>query len=142
MSTVSITRLRVRSWKFLPQFLFHAMRSARQVQQARGVQAATLLKEDWRTYWTRTIWADEAAMKQFMITGNHRTAMPKLLNICDEASVARWSQDDSTLPAWDEVHRRMAREGRPSKVNHPSAAQRAFQIPAIRAQPLSEMTLK
>jgi hypothetical protein len=142
MPTVSITRLRVRSWRFLPQFLFHAMRSAWQVKKASGVQAATLLRVDWRTYWTRTIWTDAAAMKKFMISGNHRVAMPKLLTICDEASVARWTQDDSTLPSWDEVHRRMQHEGRPSKVNYPSAAQRSFQIQAPPVHPFSEVTLK
>ena len=142
MSTVSITRLRVRSWQFLPQFLLHAMRSAWQVKKASGVQSATIMKEDWRTYWTRTIWTDEAMMKKFMISGNHRIAMPKLMSICDEASVARWHQNDSTIPSWDEAHKRMQHEGRASKVNNPSAAQNAFHIPAPRIGRFSETALK
>jgi len=142
MPTVSVTRLRVRSWRFLPQFLFHAARSAWQVRKASGVQSATLLREDWRTYWTRTIWTDEAAIRRFMISGNHRVAMPTLLYICDEASVGRWNQDDSTLPSWVEVHRRMQQEGRPSKVNNPTPAQKAFQIPAPPVRPFAEITLK
>jgi hypothetical protein len=142
MWTISITRLRVRSWKFLAVFLFHALRSSWQVRKARGVQSATLLKEDWRTYWTRTIWTDEASMKKFMISGNHRLAMPKLLEICDEASVGRWNQDDAIAPNWDEVHRRMQHEGRPSKVSCPSAAHAVFRIPAPRVRPFSEITLK
>ena len=142
MSTVSVTRLRVRSWKFLPQFLFHTIRSAWQVKKASGAQSATLLRQDWRTYWTRTIWTDEAAMKKFMISGYHRLAMPTLMNICDEASVGRWNQDDSSPPSWDEVHRRMQHEGRQSKVNNPTAAQTAFQIPAPPVRPSSEITLK
>ena len=142
MSTVSVTRLRVRSWKFLPQFLFHTIRSAWQVKKASGAQSATLLRQDWRTYWTRTIWTDEAAMRKFMISGNHRVAMPTLLYICDEASVGRWDQHDSTRPSWDEVHRRMQQEGRPSKVKHPSAAHMAFQIPVPQVRPLSQITLK
>jgi hypothetical protein len=142
MSTVSVTRLRVRSWRFLPLFFFHAVRSAWQVRKASGVQSATLLREDWRTYWTRTIWTDEAAMRKFMISGNHRVAMPTLLYICDEASVGRWDQHDSTRPSWDEVHRRMQQEGRPSKVNNPTAAQKAFQIPAPPVHPFAEVTLK
>ena len=142
MPTVSVTRLRVRSWRFLPRFLFHAMRSAQQVKKANGIQSATLLKEDWRTYWTRTIWTDEAAMKKFMISGNHRLAMPTLLHICDEASVGRWTQEDSTPPSWDEVHRRMQQEGRPSKVNNPTAAQKAFQIPGPPVPPYTETAVK
>lgn len=142
MSTVSITRLRVRSWRFLPVFLLHTVLSAWQVRKARGVQSATLLKDDWRTYWTRTIWTDEAAMRRFMISGNHRRAMPRLLDTCDEASVGRWNQDDATPPTWDEVHRRMQHEGRPSKVNNPSAAQAAFQFPTPQVRRFSQIALK
>src|ERR1700730_8284212 len=114
MSTVSITRLRVRAWRFLPAFLFRTILSAWQARKATGIQSATLLKDNWRTYWTRTVWTDEAAMKKFMVSGNHRRAMPKLLEFCDEASVGRWDHDDVTPPIWDEVHRRMQHEGRPS----------------------------
>jgi hypothetical protein len=126
----------------VPVFLFHSVRSVWQVKRADGVQSAALLKADWRTYWTRTIWADEAAMKKFMISGNHRLAMPKLMDICDEASVARWTQDDLTPPPWDEVHRRMQCEGRTSKVNHPSVAQTAFQIPPPQLKPFSEIIIR
>jgi hypothetical protein len=142
MWVVSITRLRVRSWRFLPAFLFHAILSAWQARKAQGIQSATLLKDNWRTYWTRSVWNDEAAMKRFMASGNHRRAMPKLLELCDEACVGRWNQDDATPPIWDEVHRRMQLEGRRSKVKHPSAAQLAFQIPAPSRPPYSEVTLK
>jgi hypothetical protein len=48
---------------------------------------------------------------------------------CDEASVARWTQDSAELPNWQEAHRRMQAEGRPSKVSFPSAAHQQFQIP-------------
>jgi hypothetical protein len=70
-------------------------------------------------------------MKAFMVSGVHRTVMPKLLNWCDEASVARWTQDSDQLPTWDDVHLRMQRDGRSSRVNHPSEAHRRFQIPAL-----------
>ena len=142
MSAVSITRLRVRSWRFLPGFLFHTILSAWQARTATGIQAATLLKDDWRTYWTRTVWTDQAAMKKFMASGSHRRAMPKLLEFCDEASVGRWEQEDVALPSWSEVHRRMQHEGRRSKVNHPSAAQAAFQIPVPQVGLFSQITLK
>jgi hypothetical protein len=81
-------------------------------------------------------------MKMFMVSGNHRRAMPKLLEFCDEASVGRWHQDDITPPIWDEVHRRMQHEGRPSKVKHPSAAHAAFHIPAPQVRPFSQISLK
>jgi hypothetical protein len=142
MAAVSITRLRVRSWQYLPAFLFHAILSAWQARKTAGIQSATLLRENWRTYWTRTVWSDEEAMKMFMVCGNHRRAMPKLMDFCDEASVGRWNQNDNTPPIWDEVHRRMQHEGRPSKVKHPSAAHVAFQIPVPRVRSFSQITLR
>ena len=54
----------------------------------------------------------------------HGPAMRKLLEWCDEAALVHWTQEDEELPTWTEAHRRMLREGRPSKVNHPSEAQK------------------
>jgi hypothetical protein len=71
-------------------------------------------------------------MRAFMTAGAHRAAMPKLLEWCDEAAVAHWTQDCDQEPAWEEAHRRMRREGRASKVNHPSEAHRLFDVPAPR----------
>jgi hypothetical protein len=73
---------------------------------------------------------DEPSMKSFMLSGAHRRAMPKLRNWCDEASVVHWTQPDSNLPSWGEAMDRMVREGRTSKVDHPSPAQTSGQIPA------------
>jgi len=142
MSVVSITRLRVRSWSLLPVFFFHAFLSVWQARKAAGLLAATLLKDKWRTYWTCTIWTDEAAMKAFMVSGSHRKAMPELLELCDEASVARWTQEGADLPPWTEVHRRMQQDGRPSKVNHPSAAHSRYEIPSPRVLRYLDIRLK
>jgi len=67
-----------------------------------------------------------------MVRGAHARAMPKLREWCDEASVAQWHQSEFALPHWDEAHRRMLEVGRRSKVNHPSPAQIAFEIPRPR----------
>ncbi len=68
----------------------------------------------------------------------HGPAMRKLLEWCDEAAVAHWIQDGADLPSWVEAHQRIQREGRRSKVNHPSAAQTAYDIPA----PISKRDLR
>jgi hypothetical protein len=88
-----------------------------------------LLREANNTYWTLTAWQDEAAMRAFMMATPHRHAMGKLAEWCDEASVVHWNQETADLPNWQEAHRRIAAEGRPSRVRHPSAAHQAFQIP-------------
>jgi hypothetical protein len=68
-------------------------------------------------------------MRDFMTSGAHRRAMPKLLDWCDEASIGHWHQETSDLPDWEEAHRRMVIDGRTSKVRHPSADQQARRIP-------------
>jgi hypothetical protein len=129
MPLVSITRLRVRSWRFLPLFFIQALRSGRQAAKADGNLAARLLRERRNTFWTMTGWSSEAAMKTFMHAGVHGPAMRKLREWCDEASVVHWMQESNELPSWVEAHRRMQQEGRRSKVNHPSPAHTAYEIP-------------
>jgi hypothetical protein len=92
------------------------------------------------TFWTRTLWRDESTMRAFMLAGAHRRIMPRLLQWCDEAAVAHWVQDSPEPPSWQDAHRRLKEEGRASRVNHPSAAQLAFQIPPPNAS--RELKLK
>src|SRR5260370_18460992 len=40
-----------------------------------------------RSFWTRTLWKDQQAMRTFMTSGFHRRVMPKLLIWCDEAAL-------------------------------------------------------
>ncbi|MDJ0275454.1 DUF3291 domain-containing protein [Sphingomonas sp. 2R-10] len=117
---VSITRLRVRAIRFLPAFLIETWQSARQVRRAEGYLGGRMLADRRQTYWTMTAWTDAAAMRAYMTVGPHRRAMPKLMNWCDQASVAHWVQDDATLPDWNEADRRMRSEGRASKVHRPA----------------------
>jgi hypothetical protein len=128
MPFVSITRLRVRSFRYLPVFLIGAFRSARQAKNAPGNLAVSLLSDSNFTFWTRTLWSNERSMRAFMLVGAHRRIMPRLLQWCDEAAVAHWLQDSLEPPSWQDVHRRLQQEGRASKVDHPSAAQLRFEI--------------
>jgi heme-degrading monooxygenase HmoA len=127
---ISVTRLRVRAFWFLPGFIYYALRSAKQAKGSPGNLGVNLLRDAHNTFWTATAWQDEAAMRAFMMATPHRSAMGKLAEWCDEASVVHWTQETAELPAWDEAHRRLVAEGRASRVRHPSAAHQAFQIPA------------
>lgn len=142
MAFVSITRLRVRSWRFLPAFLLQALRSALQAKAAVGNLAVSVLRDTRSTFWTRTVWLDESAMRSFMLSGVHRRVMPSLLAWCDEASVVHWVQESLQLPSWAEAHQRMERDGRPSKVKYPSAAHRAYKIPLPNVRPRQEIRFK
>ncbi len=130
MAFISVTRLRVRSLRYLLQFVWHALKSARQAERASGFLGGRLLREAKNTFWTMTAWEDETAMRAYRSAGAHRGVMPKLLDWCDAASVVHWSQESLELPDWQEAHQRMVKEGRPSKVNHPSPAQVANRIAA------------
>ena len=132
MPFVSITRLRVRSWRYLPGFLWRTMLSARQARAATGNLGMSLLRDANSVFWTRTVWTDQAAMRAFMMAGSHRKTMPRLLEWCDEASLVDWLQDSAEAPPWPEAHRRLVENGRRSRVNHPSQAQQRYEIPAPR----------
>jgi hypothetical protein len=121
MVFVSITRLRIRSWRFMPAFIIDTFKTLAQTRRAEGFLSGSLLADRKFTFWTMTLWSDQASMKRYMTSGSHLKAMPKLLGWCDEASVVHWTQEDGTAPDWQEADRRMRGEGRPSKVRHPNA---------------------
>ena len=120
MIFVSLTRLRVRSIRYLPLFAMHTLLSLRQVKKAPGFREGKLLPDRSWTFWTMTAWKDRESMRGYMTAGAHKRAMPHLMHWCDEASVAHWEQEESALPSWEEADRRMRETGRTSKVNHPS----------------------
>jgi heme-degrading monooxygenase HmoA len=120
MPHISLTRLRIRSIRFLPFFAIHTTRSIAQVRKAPGFHGGRLLPDrDW-TFWTLTAWDNRDAMLRYITTGDHKAAMPHLMHWCDQASVAHWEQSSSTLPTWEEANRHMRASGRPSKLHHPS----------------------
>jgi hypothetical protein len=132
MIHVSLTRLRVRSIRFMPGFFLYTVRSMRQVRKAAGFQNGALLPDRHRVFWTMTAWDSQESMRAYMLSGAHKQAMPKLLDWCDEASVAHWTQAETELPPWEEADRRMRETGRVSKVRHPSQQQAGMDYAALR----------
>jgi len=141
MAFISVTRLRVRSPGYLLQFVWESLKSARQAERSSGFLGGRLLRNAKNAFWTVTAWKDETAMNAYRTGGAHRSGMPKLLKWCDEAAVVHWNQEFSGLPSWQEAHRRMVKEGRPSKVNYPSSAQASNHIPVPEPSRI-ERTLK
>ena len=141
MPLISVTRLRVRSFRYLPGFLWDTFQSVRQVQRSPGFLGGRLLVNSGYVFWTMTAWQDEAAMNAYRTSGAHRQAMPKLLNWCDEAAVAHWTQESAEIPEWQQTHQHMSERGRLSKVNHPSTAQASQKIPAPQPSRIAQ-TLK
>jgi len=128
MPFVSLTRLRVRSFRFAPAFALRTFQSALQARGAPGNLHVRVLRDTRLTFWTLTSWESEAAMRTFMLRGAHRKAMHSLLEWCDEAALAHWIEGRDELPDWSDGPRLLTERGRTSKVKHPSPAQIAFQI--------------
>jgi hypothetical protein len=139
MIFVSLTRLRVRSIRFLPLFAFYTFGALEQVKKAPGFQKGALLTDRSWTFWTMTAWDTQENMRRFMTTGAHKKAMTGLLHWCDEASVAHWTQPEATLPSWTEADKRMREVGRISKVRHPSPQHATLTYRAPRTTATSEI---
>jgi hypothetical protein len=141
MVFISITRLRLRSAFYLLPFLIHATRSTNQlVKSSKFLKGKTLLDKH-LTFWTMTLWKDEAEMSAYRNTDAHKKAMPKLQHWCDEASIVHWQQEDENFPEWQTAYERMLQEGRISKVKHPSPAHAGLQIPPPRYPSKTERIL-
>jgi hypothetical protein len=124
MAVISVTRLRLRSTRYLLPFLWYALRSNVQARRADG-NLGVGLRSNKTANWTMTLWRDEKALRDFMLHGPHRTAMTRLPLWCDEASLVRWHTEDTTLPSWETAEQRLAAEGRLSAVKFPSPAHAA-----------------
>ena len=135
MPFVSVTRLRVRSMRFLPFFFLNALRSQRQVKASPGFLSGALLPDRGWAFWTMTAWDCAESMRRFMSSGAHKAAMPGLLEWCDEASAVHWEQAEGALPTWVEADRRMRAEGRASKVRYPSPQHATLSYEAPRVTP-------
>ena len=110
--------------------------------QVRRNLAVKLLRDRGNTFWTSTSWSSESSMKAFMHAKPHGPTMRSLLEWCDEAALVHWTQAGVELPSWEEAHTRIEQEGRPSKVNHPSAAHTAHKFPAPTVDRTRELKIK
>jgi Domain of unknown function (DUF3291) len=124
MVLVSVTRLRLRSIRYLLAFFWYAIRSESQAKRAPGNLQARTQAKGWLTFWTLTVWENEAAMRQYMLAGAHREAMTKLTEWCDEAALTHWMQDPAIAPRWKIAEQQLAEHGKFTPLKYPSQAHR------------------
>jgi hypothetical protein len=132
MCFVSVTRLRIRCWRYLPGFLYFTLLAVMQARRAAGNTRTRVVRDARRVFWTITVWQDEQAMRAFRNHGAHRRVMPRLRHWCDEATYAHWTQDGAEPPELNAAYDRLVHEGIVSKVDHPTPdhASRNFPRPA------------
>lgn len=132
MPFVSVTRLRLRSIFFLIPFMRANEASVKALKASKGLFKGKELIDKHFTFWTITFWEDEASMKAFRVSPEHRAAMQNLAKWCNEASYHHWTQDDTEFPSWQTISEKLYAEGRLSKVRYPSKAQTENRFPPIK----------
>jgi hypothetical protein len=138
----SVTRLRVRSVRLLPSFLWRTFQSQRQAEHAPSFLGGRLLIDSRLTFWTLTAWQSEETMRGFRGSGAHARVMPRLAEWCNEAAYAHWIQTDNSIPTWEDAYERLLAEGRLSRVEHPSQNHLDRQFARPRLNPLIGLDLK
>lgn len=128
MAFISVTRLRLRSIRFLPAFMWYAARSKRQAKKSEGLLAVATRRSRGLTFWTLTMWARADDMVAFRRAPPHRSAMSKLQHWCSEAAVTNWGQMSDDLPAWSDAAARLRADPKLIQVNRPTAQHLAGQM--------------
>ncbi len=93
-------------------------------------------------FWTLTVWENERDMKAYRGSKAHAKAMPRLAVWCDEGAYAHWIQEGEALASWPEAHAKLVRDGKLSRVSHPSPDHEKRVFPSPRLKPLIARDLK
>ena len=133
MYFISVTRLRIKSFWYLPQFFFANSAAEKQLKKTPGFIEGKELIDKHMTFWTLTAWKDEQSMKLFRNGKAHQQAMRKLPGWCDEATYAHWTTEEYTFPDWLTAYEKLITEGRTTKVKEPSANHLNKNFPAPNA---------
>jgi hypothetical protein len=125
---ISVTRLRLRSLRFIPGLYWETGKISRFLETAPGFLGGKLLADRHRTFWTMSVWKDAESMRAFRNSRVHAAVIPKVNQWCDEASVVHWETGDGRLPDWIEAWRRMIESGRPMPLTFQSTDHKARRI--------------
>lgn len=106
---VSVTHLELNSWWYLFHFMRHSTRSLKQARRAQGNLHASVRKTQGRSFWTLSAWESKQAMRQYMLSGDHKKAMPLLRKWCDKASTTHWEEETLVFtPDWTLAEQKLA----------------------------------
>lgn len=133
MRIIAVTRLRLRSIRFLPRLYWETRKLRRSLERAPGFLRGKFLADRNRAFWTMSAWKDIESMRAFRNSKVHAGVVPNLARWCDEASVVHWETEADELPGWDEAHRRMSEAGKLSALKFQSPHHKAhrFKTPYV-----------
>ncbi len=110
-ATVVATRLQLRSWLKLPRFFRVNNAVVRQLKADPNLISYALKADFLRLrFSTLSVWADDAAIRPFVESGQHRTALAVFDEIAvrDRSAFVRWRTDHPEDVSWEEARRRLA----------------------------------
>jgi hypothetical protein len=116
----ALTRLKLRSIVFLPQFLWLSLRCIFQGQRTDGLLYGAVIIEWPKTFYTITIWSQKRDMLKYLGRDAHLNSMPRLPKWCCEAGVTHFQCNQGIVPSDAELKTRL-RNGKVSHVLFPSA---------------------
>lgn len=129
--TVLAARLPLRSRRYVPRFIWWALRVNRRLTRVPGV-VGYALRADLQNgvFWTVSAWTDRAELGRFERTGPHRAAKRALRPVLLPATLVVWRCRADELPVrWDEVQRRIAAAGRPAATEEERERPREHRAP-------------
>lgn len=110
--TAMASRLPLRSYWHIPQFLMLTMRIRRQLAGTPGLVGYALdARLLGKTFWTVSAWTGRDALDAFSHADPHRSGVATVRPAMLPTTFVFWSCVAEDLPvSWDEVHRRVATE--------------------------------
>ena len=122
---VSVTRVRLRSIRYLLPFLWNTRRTAREARNTPGNRGVRLRRTPGLNFWTLSGWDSAESMETFRKSSGHAAAMRGLRNWCDEAAFATAKTRGTELPDWAMAEEVLEGLGRLSLADLPSPEEAA-----------------
>lgn len=120
MAYLSMTRLKLKSARYVIPFLVYNERVVKQIRTSEGFLKGKLLATPTLSMWTTTLWASQEALKAFYLNGTHRIAMAKLNEWSSEAASAHQQVDINELPSWGYISTQLCKIGHFTALKEPS----------------------
>ncbi len=128
MPILTVTRLRLRSIRFLPEFLLRSQAIFKQTRSPQGNLGVKLRKTKGLAFWTLTAWDSPQAMVQFVREPLHFRAIPMLDHWCDQAATVTWSNPTEVWPSWNQAAARLGNAGQLYELTRPSPEHASGQL--------------
>ncbi len=112
MPVLAMTRLRLKSVRLLPRFIWASEAAVDRLRTAPGFLRGKLLAELNLAMWTASLWHSEEGMRAFYLSGAHRALTPKLREFACESIVGHVPYESSELPSWQFIYENLCKVGR------------------------------